>query len=182
LLHTTGIQRPKLPDQGCEPVLFQALFDRDSDGLGYLHRVRHRMKKRTQVKTAPSADQDPLRARSNTGDRLLGQVEISPNVDRVVHLGNIDQVMGHAGTFGLGWLGRSDVHPTIEEERIAGDYLSIEGFGPAQGEFGFPHRSRSGQDIDRFVISHRAHRFLLRWTGISIKALRAGRAPSSRGP
>jgi len=53
-------------------------------------------------------------------------------------------VMGHAGEFCLGRLGRANDHPAVKQQGVAGNDFRPVGLGPAQGQLGLPDSGATG--------------------------------------
>lgn len=68
-------------------------------------------------------------ASANVGNGGGGRLDILGNAVLVRRIDDIDEMMGHCGAVGGGWLGGADIHPAINRHRVERDDFGREPLG-----------------------------------------------------
>jgi hypothetical protein len=75
--------------------------------------------------------------------RRAGQLLVLGDGRALGHVPDIQQMVRHAVAFGLGELGRADVHPAVELHRVGVDHLAAELVRERDAEIRFAGRGRA---------------------------------------
>jgi len=140
-------------------------------GIGW-RRVSEAFEENFEIKSGAAAEDRHATARLDFIHRQSSQLNEPGGVERLGHVGHIDQMVRDAFPFRRRWFSSTDVESAIDLHRIDRDNFATESFGQADRYGRFANRSGTGQEEGRNSLRHgRSLRTGWSWHLVRIGAL-----------